>query len=323
MDPISSAIEVAGTAAGVAEAAGTVAAAATEAAQVAGEAAKTVEVVGKITQGVSEASKVAEAFPNPVAAEEISKMASGAAESTDVLAGRKAIEDLTQLSDNLGIPKEIPVDVLTEQSVKFTQAQEATTHIKTESALQRWDQENPKPDPKTNPEGYKKWCEDREVAEIDYITEAKTELAMKDWENKNPEPDKTKEPEKHKEWMDKRSKLENSLKERIRKETQNLKANEKAAVITEINRLRELYSVRIDIVEAIKALKRKESPSDEDKITLGKLQDRKSSIDSEINNIETDLKLKQSIAGPLVALIIATALISMQVYKIGQQEGAL
>ena len=307
MDPVTAAVEVAGAAATVA----------TEAAQAAGVVAKTAETVGEVAQGVGEAAKVVKVLPNPIAAAEVSKLAVEATESSDVLAGKGAIERLTQLSDNLGASKAETSHINTE----FTTEQEAAVQVKIESNLQKWEQEHPKPDLKTNPEGYKKWCEDHWEAEIDHIANARTEISMREWDKKNPEPDKIKDPEKHKEWLDKRSKQESSLKEKIKKETKNLKESERAAIIAEINRLRQLYQERVDIIEGINALRRKPKleQTDQDKIDLARFQVRKAEIDAQINVVEADLRAKAG-SSPLYALLVASALASMMVYKAAKEE---
>lgn len=279
---------------------------------------------GAVAKTIETAGEVAQALPNPIAATEVSRLATEATKSADILAGRGAIEKIVQLPDDLGITKESPVAEITSKAVEFTPQQEVSIHVKTESSLQLWDQEHPQPDFKTNSEGYKKWCEERWEAENDYIVEARTEASMNQWDKQNPEPDKAKDPEKHKEWLDKRSKQESSLKEKIKKETKNLREDERAALIAEINRLRQLYQEKVDIIEGINAIRRKPKleQTDQDKIDLARFQVRKSEIDAQINAIEADLRARAG-SSPLYALLVASALASMMVYKAAKEENVV
>ncbi len=220
-DPISAAIEigkavvgVAGTAAGAAEAVGT-----------AGSAVAAGAEVAKVAQVAGEVTGVIEAIPNVTAAKEVSQLATQAASSPDLSAGENAIRKLTEFPDELGLSKEasqvVSVDI--DKPVELTTDQEITATRKLETDLQRWDAEHPPPDQKTNPEGYKKWCEDRWEAETDYIAKAKTDVTMAGWDKEHPEPDRIREPEKHAEWQKERAKQENSLKEKFKTEAKNMK----------------------------------------------------------------------------------------------------
>lgn len=328
MEPLTAAVGAIKAVAGAAEVAtatGTAVAVAAEAGQagalVAGAAEVAVE--GATPLSLGEVTTVAaEMAPNPTAAAEISGLAKGAAESSDVFAGRSALEKVAEMPDGLGAPNEgLKVEVGSSQA-EVTPIQEATVQAKTESSLQKWESENPKPDAATDPEAYKKWCESRDVAEVDYIIEVKTDLLMKDWDKNNPEPNKATDSEKHKEWEKKRADQKEKTSEKIKKETKDSKAKEMAAVLAEINRLRHLYQERVEIIDGINAMRRKSESekTDQDKIDLAKFQVRKAEIEGQISAIEADLKAKAGKGNPLIALMVTSALASMLVYKAAKEE---
>jgi hypothetical protein len=333
MDPLSIAAEIgavatAATAAtevtAVVAGAASAVSGATEAASVASAIAGAATIPETAAMGAlhTSASLGAEVFANTPAAVSVADLATGALASPDMLAGERAIQALLELPDELGASSALSgAEALAEPTTNLSTTSEQIAQMKTESSLQKWDLENPKPDPKTQPAEYKQWCEKRDVVETDYIIDSKSELAMKEWDEKNPEPNKETDPEKHKAWEEKRAKDGEKLKEQIKEETQKLKQGEKENIIAELNRLRELYMVRMDIVEGIRAMKNKGILTDEQKVTLATFQERKLLLDSEIRLIETDLKQRQALSNPLIGLTIATALIAMSVYKIGQQEG--
>lgn len=278
--------------------------------------------VAETAQGLVETALV----PNPLAAKEVMALANRAAGASNIADATNAVRGLADLHDiasgrvvneAVAAPKAPGLDV---PEVKLNTEQEVAAKTKTETSLRTWEQENPKPDPSTNPEAYQKWCENREAAEVNYITETKTELVMRDWDSDHPEPaDKTSG--KHKEWEMRRSQFENSQKEKIRLQTERLKMSERELVLVEINRLREAYSARYDINQAIKTLHdKKETLSDEEKVNLGVLQNRKILLTTEIQALEADLKQRSHLSSPAVALMITSALASMSIYKIGQQE---
>lgn len=328
MEPLTAAVGAIKAAAGVTEVAsatGTAVAVAAEAghagALVAGAAEAAVE--GSTSLGLGEAvAAVGEAAPNPIAAAEISSLAKGAAESPDVFAGRNALQKVAEMSDGLGAPNNALTAEVGSIRAEVAPIQEATVQARTESSLEKWQSKNPKPDAATDPDGYKKWCESRDVAEVDFITEIKTDLIMQDWDRDNPEPSKDSNPEKHKEWEKKRADQKEKTSEKIKKETKDLKAKEMASILAEINRLRQLYQERVDIIDGINAMRRKSEveKTDQDKIDLAKFQVRKAEIEGQISAIEADLKAKAGKGNPLIALMVSSALASMLVYKAAKEE---
>ncbi|MBI4004853.1 hypothetical protein HY358_01815 [Candidatus Roizmanbacteria bacterium] len=298
MDPVSLAIEGAASAARVAETVGAGAAVATEAVPVGATLIKSAETATLV--------------PNPIAASEISVLAKRATASVDTHAGERAIEDLVGLPDNLGETREaIPI------------ASDEVPRMQVETGLENWQRENPRPDPTTNPEGYRQWCEQYENAEVEHIATTRTELTMQGWDKENLAPDKTKNPEEYTRWQSRRSEMQSRVKEQTTKEARNMKELEKTDVLAKINRLRSDIVERNDIVHGIDAIKKKpeEEQTDQNKIDLAKFRIRKSELDNEIRMLEADLKAQAGRASPLVALMIATALASAPIYTIGKQEG--
>ena len=314
-------VESGAAVAGAAKAVSAVATAA-EAVQGVAAVAKTAEVVGEVGVATTGVKEVAQVVPDLAASRGVAGLVVEVETSTDVLAGERAIARMTKMPDKMSLSSEGPMPVEPEVEIpEFTPSQEAMVKTRVETDLQKWEQQNPTPDQKAKPDEYKRWCEQREVAEINYITNTKVEITMRDWVGQNPEPDKIREPEKHKQWQSKRDGWEQKISEQIRKEVTKLKENERTNVLVEIKKLSEAYAIRMDIIEAIKALHEKENKTAEDKITLGKLQDRKLSLDAEIRFIEADLKVKAKLSTPVITLTISAALAGTALYKVGQEEG--
>ncbi|QQG44188.1 MAG: hypothetical protein HYW86_05010 [Candidatus Roizmanbacteria bacterium] len=207
------------------------------------------------------------------------------------------------------------------QNTEVTSEAQKFIDQKTETSLAKWDEEHHVPDKNRDPEAYKQWCQDRWQAEQDFIVDTKTDLIMQDWDKQNPEPDKAADSKGHEDWTKKREEQKSKLKDEVKKETKKQKESEMAEVMEKINRLKMLYQERMDIIEGIKAVKGKPEKTEQDKIDLAKFQVRKSELDTAIKILETDLKSRAGRAAPLVTLTIMTALMSMMIYKIGQEQG--
>ncbi|OGK14193.1 hypothetical protein A3H80_00640 [Candidatus Roizmanbacteria bacterium RIFCSPLOWO2_02_FULL_37_19] len=285
-------------------------------AEAAGSVGAAAPVVAETTAVVTEGAGVAAAATetaglakeaSPFAAQEVMDLARGAEASVDLLAGEHAIRALTEFPDSLGGPVETAPDVVN----AFTAEQEGAVHAITESSLQKWNREHPQPDPNTNPEAYRQWCEDQWNVETEYIADARTEVSMTQWDREHPEPKAIKF-EEHKRWLEAREKQKKEFQKRFNEEARDTREAERASVLAEINRLRQLTQERVDIVEGIKAIRRKSDleKTDQDKIDLARFQVRKSELDIQIDAIQASLREKASRSGPLIALLINTALMS-------------
>lgn len=283
-------VTVAETAAGAAESAGTVA----EVARGAGETAAT----------------AAETAPDLEAAAKVGELAAGATASPDLKAGENALGELA----NTPIPDgEVPK---AEDISELSAPDEQLASSKSEEKISEWDKAHQKPDEKTQPAEYKKWCEQRWEAEIDAIADAKTDIHMSRWDKAHPEPDKG-DKESHDKWEKERADHKETTKKKEKNSAKSLKEGERTMVLSKIEKLRELHEARKTLIDGINALRRKPegTRTDDDKIRLADWQTRLMDIEGQIKLLESDLVAQSRMSVPMIALLITTALVSMLGYK--------